>query len=163
MKEYYGFANFANVLNDLNELWVLIKDNKDKKGNRDNKGNNNEKLIGVCGWACPKKEEFLKILKYLNSIHHISPDISFTKSNFAFIKTMFILPKYHNRGLGKFLLKFIENRLIIQNIKYALLKSSLNAITFYQNNKYFLLEKIRDNDYGDTILMFKNLNLERKQ
>lgn len=73
------------------------------------------------------------------------------------IYTVFIDIHHHNKGIGKFLIDFIERIALDSGTTSIKLPSSITAKGFYEKLGYHALEIIESEDFGKDIIMTKNL------
>ncbi len=80
--------------------------------------------------------------------------LSFDKKG---VHAVFVNPKYHNKGIGKLLMNYIENAARKKGYKTIKLASSKNAVGFYQKLGYVKVKQLYSKEWGDNTLMKKKL------
>lgn len=73
------------------------------------------------------------------------------------ILTVFINRVYHGQGIGKKMMKYIENLAFKENIAILKLPASLTAVNFYKKLGYREVGKHESKEFGKTITMEKLL------
>ena len=74
------------------------------------------------------------------------------------IYTLFVNPDYHNKGIGRKLMNFIEKVALEKGHKTVELPSSITAHKFYKKLGYKDVKKIKPEGYGHMFIMKKKLN-----
>ncbi len=106
------------------------------------------------------KNQFKNSLWYILKIGNKT--IGFTQFSFKekVLYQINIEPKYQNKGLGKFLYKFAENKFRKNHIKTISLNSTLNALRFYKSLGFKSSGKIKfklNKTHVEMIKMQKNI------
>jgi len=75
----------------------------------------------------------------------------------AWIATVGVLPEYQNQGIGKALLEYCENQLLLPRIRLCVRPSNLSALSLYSNSGYQTIDRWKEyyNDKGDALVMEK--------
>ncbi|TXT62733.1 MAG: GNAT family acetyltransferase [Promethearchaeota archaeon] len=74
-----------------------------------------------------------------------------------YISSVFVLPKFQKKGVGKDLMKHVEKKAQTCGHKKVNLNSSINALDFYKKIGYELGNKVEEENYGITYEMSKRL------
>ena len=74
-----------------------------------------------------------------------------------YLGTLFVNPDYHGKGIGTKLMEKIENLAKERKIQKLKLKSSINAVDFYEKLGYKKGEQSQSEEYGLTYEMSKAL------
>ena len=74
------------------------------------------------------------------------------------VYSLFVDPDYQNKGIGKSLLKRVEEHILKNGYSKSKLSASLTALSFYKSNGYTEIKRVKNNELGDVILMEKKLN-----
>jgi N-acetylglutamate synthase-like GNAT family acetyltransferase len=73
------------------------------------------------------------------------------------ILAVFVNPKIHRRGVGKELMKRMENEARKSGFKQVFLWSSVTAFSFYRKLGYKKIKEKFEENFGKTLLMKKSL------
>lgn len=74
------------------------------------------------------------------------------------IYTVFIDIHYHNQGIGRMLIDFMERIALDSGVTSLKLPSSLTAQGFYEKLGYNAFQIIESKDFGRDIIMIKNIS-----
>lgn len=73
------------------------------------------------------------------------------------ISKLFVNPRYHRKGIGKKLMKYVEKFAQRKGIKKLRVRSSITAYGFYKKLDYVKVKKVSTKKLGSVIWMKKEL------
>lgn len=73
------------------------------------------------------------------------------------IYTVFIKVEYHGKGIGKKLMKFLEDFAVSNGLQLLRLPASITAVKFYEKLGYYAISEVESEEYGRDIIMEKSL------
>jgi len=132
-------------------------------------------LVRKCLWEVNSKDYSKKVIDFM--VSHFSPksiiDNSKKRKIFVAVEkdkiigtasihdnvilTVFVNPKIHGKGIGKKLMKKVENEAKKNGFKSVKLPSSITAIDFYKKLGYQKVKEKYEKNFGKTIIMKKIL------
>jgi GNAT superfamily N-acetyltransferase len=75
-----------------------------------------------------------------------------------YIGTVFILPEFQGQGIGTKLMNKVEKIAKNNGVKRVMLNASITAYKFYKKRGYRFKQTIRDENYGKTYKMEKEVD-----